>query len=102
MKECCKKYLNFEEIPVLKETVYPNQLPSKGNVFLYVRPHGALYYYDSLGNEVQCSIASPKGTSGQRPILDSEDVGIQYYDTTLKKVIVWDGTKWINVNGSTL
>ena len=102
MRDYCKS-MEFAEIPILKETVYPSQLPPKGKVYLYVRPHGALYYYDDYGREVQCSIANPKGSSSQRPTsLDSENAGLQYFDTTLNKIIVWDGTKWINVNGSTL
>ena len=40
------------------------------------------------------------GTQQQRPNLTSNDVGYQYYDTTINCVIVWDGIKWINVDGS--
>lgn len=40
------------------------------------------------------------GTQQQRPNLTSNDAGYQYYDTTIDCVIVWDGIKWINVDGS--
>lgn len=37
------------------------------------------------------------GTTQQRPTLTSQDEGFQYYDTTLKKYVVWDGTKWVDM-----
>ena len=43
-----------------------------------------------------------KGISTQRPALSDSDEGFQYYDTTLKKMILWNGTAWTNVDGSTL
>lgn len=43
-----------------------------------------------------------KGNSDNRPVLASNDVGYQYYDTTLKKYIVWNGTEWTNMDGTSL
>lgn len=43
-----------------------------------------------------------KGTSSQRPILKSSDEGSEYYDTTLKKKILWNGTAWVNIDGTEL
>lgn len=43
-----------------------------------------------------------KGTTENRPILSLEKVGFQYYDTDLKKYIVWDGTNWTNMDGTVL
>lgn len=43
-----------------------------------------------------------KGTSSQRPILESSDEGSEYYDTTLKKKILWNGTAWVNFDGTEL
>lgn len=43
-----------------------------------------------------------KGTSSQRPILESSDEGSEYYDTTLKKKILWNGTAWVNLDGTSL
>lgn len=52
-------------------------------------------------NGISVSIIT-KGTTGQRPILDSSYAGFEYYDTTLKKKILWNGAKWVNVDGTTL
>ena len=43
-----------------------------------------------------------KGTAEARPTLDATQAGFQYYDTTLKKYIVWNGTEWTNIDGTTL
>lgn len=40
------------------------------------------------------------GTTSNRPVLTTLDIGHQYYDTTLEQIIIWDGTKWINEDGT--
>lgn len=49
--------------------------------------------------------AKKKGTTSQRPAeLGNypEDIGAVYMDTTLKKYIMWNGTEWRNLDGTTL
>lgn len=43
-----------------------------------------------------------KGTTANRPVLSSENIGFQYYNTDLKKYVVWDGTEWTNMDGTAL
>ena len=43
-----------------------------------------------------------KGTTAQRPILTSTDEGFEYYDSTLKKKILWNGSGWVNLDGTAL
>lgn len=43
-----------------------------------------------------------KGTTNNRPSLNSKDEGFEYYDTNLKKKILWEGTKWVNLDGTSL
>ena len=43
-----------------------------------------------------------KGTTTQRPTLSSADEGFEYYDSTLKKKVLWNGTAWVNMDGSSL
>ena len=50
-----------------------------------------LYRYDSNMNA---------GTTQFRPQLASNEEGFCFYDTTLKKPIWWDGTKWIDATGA--
>lgn len=42
------------------------------------------------------------GATEDRPTLNQEHSGFQYYDTTLKKYIVWNGTEWTNMDGTAL
>jgi hypothetical protein len=42
------------------------------------------------------------GSTTNRPTLSATDEGFEYYDSTLKKKILWNGTDWVNVDGSVL
>ena len=42
------------------------------------------------------------GKGDSRPVLTSTDDGYMFFDTTLKKYIVWNGTSWVNMDGSKL
>lgn len=54
---------------------------------------------DALGNNPDLAT---KGTTNNRPTLSNEDAGFEYYDTTLKKKILWNGINWVNVDGTAL
>ena len=41
-------------------------------------------------------------TTNQRPTLKNTDEGFEYYDSTLKKKIFWNGTSWVNLDGTSL
>lgn len=43
-----------------------------------------------------------QGTTSERPTLTAEIRGYQYYDSTLKKPIWWDGTNWKDATGTTV
>ena len=38
----------------------------------------------------------------KRLALVSANEGFEYYDTTLKKKVLWNGTAWVNMDGSSL
>ena len=42
------------------------------------------------------------GSTSERPSLGSWVSGLEYYDSTLKKMILWNGSDWVNIDGSTL
>ena len=42
------------------------------------------------------------GTTANRPTLYTNQYGFQYYDTTLGKLILWNGTAWVNLDGTAL
>ncbi|WP_337586310.1 hypothetical protein [Prevotella pectinovora] len=43
-----------------------------------------------------------KGGTKNRPILETGETGFLFFDTTLNKYIVWNGTEWTNMDGSSL
>ena len=43
-----------------------------------------------------------KGDTNSRPTLSNTDEGFEYYDITLKKKILWNGTAWVNLDGTEL
>ena len=54
---------------------------------------------DALGNNPDLAT---KGTTNNRPTLSKGDEGYEYYDTILKKKILWNGINWVNVDGTAL
>ena len=42
------------------------------------------------------------GSTAKRPSLTINEEGFEYYDSTLKKKILWNGTEWTNIDGTSL
>ena len=60
-------------------------------------------WVDAMGRVVDDNYPiNTKGSTNQRPTLSSTDDGFEYYDTTLKKKVLWNGTAWVNMDGSSL
>lgn len=55
------------------------------------------YYVDSNGNRFDLS---REGASSNRP--SNVNFGFIYKDTTLGKLIIWDGSSWVNMDGTAL
>lgn len=43
-----------------------------------------------------------QGSTSERPNLKITNEGFEFYDTTLKKKILWNGTTWVNIDGTVL
>lgn len=56
----------------------------------------------ALEDENTVRLDSARGTTLERPTLLSTDDGFTYYDRDLLKLILWNGTAWVNVDGTTL
>lgn len=102
--------LNFEEFMQSNLHVNSNQLSSAGLANL---PDGANCYLTNIGIPVYKKGSEwmtydgyrynlKKGAISQRPSLQSTDEGFEYYDTSLKKKILWNGTDWTNLDGTSL
>ena len=55
------------------------------------------YYVDSNGNRFDLP---REGPSSNRP--ENVNFGFIYKDTTIGKLIIWDGTSWVNMDGTAL
>lgn len=53
-------------------------------------------------NSLSSNYKNFRGTTDSRPTLTEYDSGFPFYDTTLKKYICWNGSTWINFDGSAL
>ena len=60
------------------------------------------HYYGVVNNRFVITGVNTKGDTKSRPALSADDEGYEYYDTTLKKKILWNGTAWVNVDGTQL
>ena len=60
------------------------------------------HYYGVVNNKFVMTGLNAKGNTNSRPILSTNDEGYEYYDTTLKKKILWNGTAWVNLDGTEL
>ena len=60
------------------------------------------HYYGVVNNKFVITGLNTKGNTNSRPVLSADDEGYEYYDTTLKKKIFWNGTTWVNVDGTEL
>lgn len=65
------------------------------NYYKPVKPN----FVDALGFNANLA---HRGTTEQRPTPTASDEGFEYYDSTLKKKILWNGTKWVNLDGTEL
>ena len=81
--------------------IYTDKLPSFGEWEFGDRCtiNNVTYMYD--GNNWN-AISGIKGLTNERPSLQSIDEGFEYYDSTLKKKILWNGTAWVNLDGTEL
>lgn len=55
-----------------------------------------------IGTIEQYAGLKKQGTTAERPAMNQNYIGATYYDTTLEKMILWNGTAWTNVDGSAL
>lgn len=60
------------------------------------------HYYGIINNRFVITGVNTKGDTKSRPVLSADDEGYEYYDTILKKKILWNGTAWVNIDGTQL
>lgn len=65
----------------------------------YIHDYGTIYRKDNGTPNYP-----PSGTTATRTalVMVAEQVGFQYFDTDLEKMVVWSGTAWVNMDGTAL
>ena len=58
-------------------------------------------YFNQLNNYTQATATPDYGTKTQRPTANQQ-IGQQFFDTTLGIPIWWNGKNWINASGTTV
>lgn len=82
-----------------------NDIPSvMGNIItnctaLFETPKN-MYKY--ANGSVHGLLTPTGGTTANRPVLATSDRGFVYYDTSLTKAIIWNGSAWVNMDGTAL
>lgn len=111
-------YYNNTNVIVCPQAVYSTV---SGNLFFFIQTNKYNYtlkdiaifskqlstteFYNVskvLDNAVNHCPRYLSGTTANRPTLYTNQYGFQYYDTTLGKLILWNGTAWTNLDGSAL
>lgn len=90
---CSSDSVKADEIGNNKLVIYDTVIP--GNPVFRTKYNGEMF-------ELGIILKKNKGVTSERPIYNANNAGCFYYDTTLKKYIVWNGTEWTNMDGTSL
>lgn len=97
-----------KQFNIRTETYLPNTgIIGVATATLELKPYeGVVFIKNADGkllfrNDIK-PLAIGRGISINRPTLSSSDAGFQYYDITLSKYIIWNGTAWVNIDGTAL
>lgn len=106
---------NYKELPVVGYRIYTdyvNIIAPDPTVYPYIKANATSgsantyvvfdEYESSWIGEDGFTPAVKRGTTLERPTLTASDGGFQYYDTDLNKYICWNGSTWINLDGTAL
>ena len=95
---------NLENIPQRAFELSDILNPSRHDSFYYPATKSTvIYVVDAWKGLDGRTPALTTGATAERPTnLLSTDAGFQYFDTDLGKYIVWNGTAWVNIDGSAL
>lgn len=103
---------NFSYNNVFLNSNFKNKIYSSNSQKTYALCKIKTQYNNNfvVNNGVECNISDGKyiietskiGNTNNRPNLDDNSIGFDYYDTTLKKKILWNGSAWVNLDGTEL
>lgn len=89
---------NYQEFKV------PDNVAKFRLVFIFKDPRMLSNFkiYSQEASTVTVLQLNSIGATSDRPASTYKYIGFQYYDTTLNKYIMWNGTAWVNMDGTAL
>lgn len=87
---------------IVEMKAYPTGNISSAQSFLFSPPFIRIFGNNDVPDFNRYILVRNIGATSERPTLTSADIGFQYYDKTLKKYILWNGTAWVNMDGTAL
>ena len=95
-------YLNYNGTPLVPT---PPNLPDAPQAYSSVFQSQLLnilrLYFNQLNNYSQATSVPSSGLKTQRPTANQQ-IGQQFFDTTLGYPIWWNGKNWVNASGTTV
>lgn len=98
-------YFKGEPASLLHIVIFGSQhVLSKVDKEYFAAPDNIVYLTSPIKTDYYGEIYNIKrsGTTEERPDLNSTNEGFTFYDSTLKKMILWNGTTWVNMDGTEL
>lgn len=93
----------YTGVSLLPQSCYNDAKDKIKGGYNYKTTESNMAYFVSSRGEVNAlgqSLYELSGSTGTRPILGVEDKGAVYFDTMLNKPIWWNGTAWVNADGT--
>ena len=90
----------------VKYIMYPGgtNITISDNVVTLPEGHGTNHIVSNILANIK-PIYNNKGETSNRPVFPVDEryyIGCQYFDTTLGKIIVWNGNTWVDASGNTI
>jgi len=93
-------YQNYNGTPLAPTAPNLNVAPAEYNAQFENHLINQLrLYFNQLNNYTQATATPDYGTTVNRPV-NKLQIGQTYFDTSLGYPIWWNGTKWVNYNGT--
>lgn len=100
---------NASDFNITFNNGYANSLVAEDTPFLVVRPKEFLIAVYDFSKQTNRFVVVKRlnglvkyGNTNQRPTLTVYEAGFTFYDRQLLKMILWNGTAWVNIDGTAL
>lgn len=107
-----RRLYSTHTIPVYTSSSFPSTSTCDRGGFVFYTPlnHLICYdsyagrWYDSLGVRITSNVTKRRGSTSDRTgmTMYSYNDGFLFYDTDLKKYVLWNGSAWVNMDGTAL